>query len=134
MPDGSGGDLGQYRSTASSDAAAARRALARVQDHARGGGCRFHAELDDDAQVRVSGQHDTGMTQLVGDRLEFVAFQRHQRGSAPFLPAAMSAPDDDRLWVQGDRAAVGFRFQRARPQLAVDTLPELPRPCPARWR
>ena len=63
MPDDSGGDLGQYGSAASSDAAAARRALARVQDQARGGGCRFQAELDGDAQVRVSGQHDTGMTQ-----------------------------------------------------------------------
>jgi hypothetical protein len=84
---------------------------------------RFQAELDGDAQARVSGQHDTGMTQLVGDRLEFVACQQHQRGSA--VPAAMSAQDDDRLRVQGDRPAAGFRFQRAGPQLAVDTLLEL---------
>ena len=38
----------------------------------------------------------------------------------------MGAQDDDRLRVQGDRAAAGFRLQRARPQLPVGTLLELP--------
>jgi len=76
----SGGDLGYYRSAAPADAAAARRALARVQDQARGGGCRFQAELDGDAQVRVRRQHDAGVAELVGDRLEFLARQQHQRG------------------------------------------------------
>ena len=34
---------------------------------------RFQAELDGDAQVRVGGQHDTGMTELAGDRLALPA-------------------------------------------------------------
>jgi hypothetical protein len=172
----SDGDLGQHGSAAPSGAAAARRALARVQDQARGGGCRFEAELDCDAQVGVGGKHDAGVAELVGDRLEFLVRQQHQRGGTvpevvqpdrrqaglldevvelvgqvgrgqrlavlmsedpalgrggslaevAFLQAAMGAQDDDRLRVQGDRAAAGFRLQRARLQLAVGPLLELP--------
>jgi hypothetical protein len=36
--------IGYYGSAAPADAAAARRALARVQDQARGSGCRFAAQ------------------------------------------------------------------------------------------
>jgi hypothetical protein len=38
------------------------------------------AELDGDAEVGVGRQHDAGMAELVGDRLEFLARQQHQRG------------------------------------------------------
>jgi hypothetical protein len=55
-----------------------------------------------------------------------------------FLPTAMGAEDNDRLRVQGDPAAAGFRLQRARLQLTVGPLLELPcgrrRPGPSPGR
>ena len=43
---------------------------------------RLEAEFDGDAEVGVGGQYDTGVAELVGDRLQVRAFQQHERGGA----------------------------------------------------
>ena len=70
VPDGSDGDLDEHGGAASSDVAAAGRSLACLQHQAGGVGGGLQAELDGDAQVSVGGQHDAGVTELVGDRLQ----------------------------------------------------------------